>query len=106
MTEDNQIDMTADPYAHLAPVLADSADEYQTIEHQQDPPVKISRTGAEANLWCLIVDGDGISTFRGDGASFSSTSDLGFWIDSMVEWWTAEEEPQPPGFDRGGSAFR
>ena len=96
----------ADQYAHLAKVLADAADAGETITHSRDPPVRIHRAEREASLWAIIVGDELVTTFRGDADGFRSTIDLGMWIDGVADWWTAEEEPQPPGFDRGGSAFR
>ena len=105
MTRENQA-AVADPYAHLTQVLADAADAGETITHSQEPPVAIVRAEAEASLWAIVVGDELVTTFRGDAEGFRSTIDLGMWIDGVAEWWTAEEEPQPPGFDRGGSAFR
>ena len=96
----------ADEYAHLTQVLADAVDPGGTIRHSEEPAVAIARAEAEASLWGLIVGDELVTTFRGDAEGFRSTIDLGVWIDQVAEWWTAEDEPQPPGFERGGSAFR
>ena len=96
----------ADEYAHLTKVLVDAADAGETITHSPDPPVAIVRAEHEASLWAIVVDDELVTTFRGDAEGFRSTLDLGVWIDQVADWWTAEEEPQPPGFERGGSAFR
>ena len=103
---DNSEAEIADPYAHLTKVLADAAEPGKKIRHSQEPPVAIVRAEHEASLWAVVVGDELVTTFRGDAEGFRSTIDLGMWIDGVAEWWTAEEEPQPPGFDRGGSAFR
>ncbi|WP_017344698.1 hypothetical protein [Halorubrum sp. T3] len=105
MTGENEVEI-ADEYAHLTKVLVDAADVGETIIHNRDPPVTIYRAEAEASLWGIVVGDEVVTTFRADPAAFASTLDLGVWIDQVADWWTAEEEPQPPGFEQGGSAFR
>jgi len=96
----------ADQYAHLTQVLADASEPGETITHSEEPPVAIVRAEHEASLWAIVVGDELVTTFRAAPAAFASTLDLGVWIDQVADWWTAEEEPQPPGFERGGSAFR
>ena len=105
MMEETEAEI-ADPYAHLAGVLAGAGDGGETITHSRDPPVIIHRAEHEASLWAVVVGDELVTTFRGDAEAFCSTLDLGMWIDRVVEWWTAEDEPQPPGFDRANTAFR
>ena len=105
MTRESEVEI-ADQYAHLTQVLADAADAGKTIRHSRDPPVAIVRAEHEASLWAIVVGDELVTTFRGDAEGFRSTLDLGVWIDQVADWWTVEEEPQPPGFDRGGTAFR
>jgi len=95
----------ADPYAHLTPVLADAVDGGETITHSDDPPVRVGRSKGETKLWSVIVDDELVTSFSDDAWFTQSTADLGVWIDGVVDWWTAEEKTQPPGFERGGSAF-
>jgi hypothetical protein len=105
MTKESEVEI-ADQYAHLTQVLADAGDAGETITHSCDPPVTIVRAQHEASLWAIVVGDELVTTFRAAPAAFASTIDLGVWIDRVVEWWTTEDESQPPGFDRGGSAFR
>jgi len=95
----------ADPYAHLTPVLADAVGGGETITHSEDPPVRIGRALGEAELWSVIVADELVTSFSGDAWFAQNTADLGRWIDDMIDWWTTEDETQPPGFDRGGTAF-
>ncbi|MDB2287136.1 hypothetical protein PM038_18125 [Halorubrum ezzemoulense] len=105
MTREREVEIV-DEYAHLTQVLAAAAEPGETITHSEEPPVAIVRAEAEASLWAVVVGDELVTTFRGDAEGFRSTIDLGVWIDQVTDWWTAEEEPQPPGFERGGSAFR
>jgi len=103
--DDPEIDITADPYYHLTPILDDTLDEGETLTHSEG--VKIARARSEsAPLWSVIVGDELVTTFRGDSDICRSTIAVGTWIDEMVAWWTADEEPEPPGFGRRGSAFR
>lgn len=105
MSRERQVEIV-DEYAHLTQVLAAAAEPGETITHSEEPPVAIVRAEAEASLWAIVVGDELVTTFHADPAAFASTLDLGVWIDQVAEWWTAEEEPQPPGFEQGGSAFR
>ena len=94
-----------DPYFYLTHVFLDSLDGGEMLPHSDDPPVMLCRAETDANLWAIIVEEEVVTTFRGDAAEFKSTAGLAAWIDDMVDWWTTDQETQPPGFDRGGSAF-
>jgi hypothetical protein len=105
---DPDIDFTADPFEHLAGVLAGAGDDGRWIEHSEGVLV-VKRAGAgDRNLWGIVVDGDCVVTVDVD--LVPSTDALGRYINQVAAVTRstdadaedeADELPQPGSWQRG-----